>query len=139
MQESPAETEAEARRTAEAEAVRRITHHLARTPLEVLRTPTGTDWPESCIVIDEPFVAELCPGRTPLPPLHPVTVLESRYGGAYEPGAWLAFPCPLDELPAGWDDEDTPCLRFWAAHPRAAAGGRTPAEAYEALMARLLL
>ena len=123
---------------AEVEAVRRISNRLARTPRVALLTSTGTDWPESYIAVDEPFVAELCPGRTPLLPLHPVTLVESRYGGVYEPGAWLAFPYPLDELPDGWDNEDIPCLRFWADHPRVAGGGRTPAEAYEALVAHLL-
>jgi len=105
---------------------------------EALLTFTGVDWPESYVPVDEPFVAALCPSRTPVPPLHPVTVIESRYGGVYEPGAWLAFPCPLDELRDSWDEEDVPCMRFWDENPHAAGGGSTPAEAYAALMARLL-
>ncbi|MFD4597535.1 hypothetical protein ACFWPQ_05790 [Streptomyces sp. NPDC058464] len=117
---------------------RRVVEHLDVTPLEALLLYVGADWPEAYIPIDEPFVAALCPGRTPVPPLHPVTVIESRYGGAYEPGDWLAFPCPPDELPDGWDDEDVPCMRFWDKNADAVGGGRTPAEAYAALMARLL-
>ncbi|MEU6142242.1 hypothetical protein ABZ848_17960 [Streptomyces sp. NPDC047081] len=123
----------------EREAARRIVEHLATTPLDALLWFTGVDWPDSCIPVDEPFVAALCPRRTPLPPLHPVTVIESRYGGAYEPGAWLAFPGPLDALPDGWDGEDVPCMTFWAENPDAAGGGSTPAEAYAALMTRLLV
>ena len=127
--------------SAEAEAEEIAGHvvdHLATAPLDTLLWSTGVDWPEVYVPVDEPFVAAVCPGRTPVPPLHPVTVLESRYGGTYEPGAWLAFPCSLDDLPEGWDEQDVPCMRFWAENPCAAGGGDTPAEAYAALMARLL-
>ncbi|WP_128092226.1 hypothetical protein [Streptomyces resistomycificus] len=120
------------------EAARRIVAHLAEAPPDHLLTRTESDWPEAYIAVDESFVAALCPGRTPLPPLHPVTLIQSRYGGAYEPGRWLAFPSPPDDLPDGWDEEDVPCLRFWEANPRAAGGGRTPAEAYAVLLADVL-
>jgi hypothetical protein len=120
------------------QTARRVVEHLDAVPTEDLLWYTGADWPESYIPVDEILVAALCPGPTPAPPLHPVTVVESRYGGAYEPGDWLAFPCPPDELPDGWDDEDVPCMRFWETNPDAAGGGSTPAEAYAALMALLL-
>ncbi|KOU61624.1 hypothetical protein ADK57_27330 [Streptomyces sp. MMG1533] len=120
------------------DAARRVVAHLAAASPDDLLTVTESDWPEAYIAVDEPFVAALLPGHTPLPPLHPVTLIESRYGGAYEPGPWLAFPCPPDDLPNGWDEQDVPCMRFWKANPGAAGGGRTPAEAYAALMADVL-
>lgn len=48
---------------------------------------------------------------------YPVTITTARYGGSYEGGRWLAFPCDpggLDRLCPGWDDSDVECMKFWA-------------------------
>ena len=65
--------------------------------------------------------------------LHPVTIVQARYGGTYEPGVWLAFACYPNELPEMWDAGDVLASQFYAENSGSIGGGSTPTEAYENL------
>ena len=62
--------------------------------------------------------------------IYPVTIVAARYGGVYEPGPWLAFPCDAPDLPQGWDGEDLDCRAFWEGYTEPAGAGSTPNDAY---------
>ena len=59
-----------------------------------------------------------------------VTIVPSRYGGAYEPGLWLAFPCDPDALPDDWNAGDTFASSFYAEHEHEIGAGDTPTAAW---------
>jgi hypothetical protein len=63
-----------------------------------------------------------------------VTIVRSRYGGAYEPGKWIAFAMWPDELPPEWNSDDVECMRFFEARKGEFGGGASPQEAYEDLL-----
>ena len=63
-----------------------------------------------------------------------VTIVPARYGGAYEPGAWLAFPVSPDNLPRDWNSNDIAASTFFAITPRPYGAGPTPDAAYEDLL-----
>ena len=67
----------------------------------------------------------------------PVTIVRARYGGIYEPGAWVAFSAWPDQLPAEWNADDVTAMDFYATHLREIGGGRTPNEAYDDLVHKL--
>jgi hypothetical protein len=69
--------------------------------------------------------------------LYPVTIARSRYGGIYEPGAWVAFAAHPDELPPDWRADDVSCARFFGERAEEVGGGATPQAAYEDLLRRL--
>jgi hypothetical protein len=66
-----------------------------------------------------------------------VTIVRSRYGGVYEPGAWIAFACWPDEISPDWNADDVTCAGFFLDRRGEVGGGDTPQEAYEDLV-RLL-
>jgi hypothetical protein len=66
-----------------------------------------------------------------------VTIVSSRYGGIYEPGAGVAFACWPDEIPPDWNADDVTCLEFFTERRGEIGGGATPQEAYEDLLRRL--
>lgn len=68
--------------------------------------------------------------------LYPVTIVRSRYGGAYEPGAWLAWPRDANRLPLDWDGDDIPCRRFWESEGGVVGAGNSPQAAYEDLLSK---
>jgi hypothetical protein len=69
---------------------------------------------------------------------YPFTIVPARYGGTYEGGRYLAFPCGPNRLPDGWDDSDCECMDWWADHHDWPIGvGASPDEALEVLIARL--
>ena len=63
-----------------------------------------------------------------------VTIVRSRYGGAYEPGKWIAFPMEADALPAEWAADDVTCMRLFEERKGDFGGGASPQEAYEDLL-----
>lgn len=67
--------------------------------------------------------------------MYPVTIIKTRYGGAYEKGEWAAFNLHHDEIPPSATGDDTSCHVFWLdAAPNMAVGvGATPAQALKAL------
>lgn len=85
-----------------------------------------------------------------------VTILSTRYGGAYENASWVALSCSADEIPT--DDllgDDISCQDFWEEARKNdltfiyalgepwenkvfMALGSTPQEAYENLLRRSL-
>ena len=69
--------------------------------------------------------------------LYRVTIVRSRYGGTYEPGVWVAFPCWPEELSPDWSGGDGVCARFFAERAEEVGGGDTPQEAYDNLRRRL--
>ncbi len=69
--------------------------------------------------------------------LYPVTIVQARYGGAYEPGRWLAFPCDPERLPLGWQGEDIACREFWLAWAEKVGAGDTPNDAYSDLLSKI--
>jgi hypothetical protein len=69
-------------------------------------------------------------------PAGPVTIVRARYGGIYEPGFWLAFPLPPNQLPEDWDAGDSECYQFWQEHRDDYGGGDTPSDAYLDLLRR---
>lgn len=77
---------------------------------------------------------------------YPVTIVQARYGGTYEPGSWLAFPCDpyrLDRICREWDGDDIACADFWEearAHPAhwPIGAADTPSAALDALLQALV-
>jgi hypothetical protein len=69
--------------------------------------------------------------------LHRVTIVRSRYGGIYEPGVWIAFPCWPEDISPDWNPGDVVCAGFFADRAEEIGGGDTPQEAYEDLLRRL--
>src|SRR2546421_1240728 len=63
-----------------------------------------------------------------------VTIVRSRYGGAYEPGKWIAFPMWPDELPSEWNADDVTCMNWFRDRNGEFGGGDSPQEAYEDLL-----
>ena len=66
--------------------------------------------------------------------LYPVTIVRARYGGAYEPGLWPAWPLYEDQLPTAWSGEDLECRDLWADYSKPVGAGDTPQAAYEDLL-----
>jgi hypothetical protein len=62
-------------------------------------------------------------------PAWPVTILRARYGGVYEPGAWIAFPLTPGEVPQEWDADDVTCMTFFDERRGQVGGGATPDKA----------
>jgi hypothetical protein len=58
-----------------------------------------------------------------------VTIVSARYGGIYEPGKWLAFPCSPEAMPEEWNADDGTCMEFWRTRRHEVGGGETPDEA----------
>lgn len=79
--------------------------------------------------------------------IHPIAIVEDRYGGVYSRGKWLAVngADTLDNgcyriirtLEQGPHDEDTEAMLFWADPPEWIASGHTPDQAFANLMAKL--
>jgi len=67
---------------------------------------------------------------------YPVTTVWSRYGGAYEPGKWVAFPMYPDQLPPDWHADDVVCAEFFRERRQDIGGGDSPQEAYDDLVRR---
>ncbi len=65
---------------------------------------------------------------------YPVTIARSRYGGTYEPGKWVAFPCDPEAVPEDWNADDVSCMEFWRTRRHEVGGGDTPDEALEDLL-----
>lgn len=63
-----------------------------------------------------------------------MTIVEARYGGTYEPGAWLAFPVAPQNLPREWDGSDIAASTFYSITPRPYGAGSSPDEAYADLL-----
>ncbi len=66
-----------------------------------------------------------------------MTIVRARYGGSYEPGAWLAFPNHPAEMPEDWNASDVPCALFWDSYIGAVGAGESPDGALADLAARL--
>lgn len=72
-------------------------------------------------------------------------ILRSRYGGTYEGGAWVCFPCRLDQVPDDAFDGDGTCMNFWGRWNRPApkdgqpfiGAGDSPQAAYDDMVRRL--
>jgi hypothetical protein len=79
--------------------------------------------------------------------IHPVAILEDRYGGVYSDGKWLAVSGAdtLDNgcyrivrmLEHGPHGDDGDAMVFWADPPNWIASGDTPDQALANLMAKL--
>lgn len=83
----------------------------------------GPGSPLDLILEADLYITEGGFGRYPY--MYPVTIVQARYSGSYEGGAWLAFPAAPGELGRegawrGWDGGDIPCMEWWA---RASAEG----------------
>jgi hypothetical protein len=68
---------------------------------------------------------------------YPVTIVRSRYGGTYEPGAWIAFPLDPEDLPVGYAGDDVECVTFFGEYRRPVGGGTSPDAAYADLRRQL--
>jgi len=70
--------------------------------------------------------------------LYPIKVVQSRYGGVYEGGAWVSFPnCDHEPPEAAFGDDDE-CADYWASRRSRFVGrGSTPDEAYGDMLRRL--
>lgn len=114
MVEAIGDTLAQSARLGSQEKSRRVLDSV----IDVLRTNLSTATPED---------------------LWPVTIVPSRYGGVYEPGAWLAFSNQPHELPDLWDAGDVLCAGFWADRHRQqeTGGGDSPQAAYTDLVEKL--
>lgn len=69
-------------------------------------------------------------------PLYPVTIIRTRYGGAYEGGDWAAFNCDEWDVPSEATGCDSECEAFWRGPKAVRVGvGDTPDHALAALVA----
>lgn len=66
--------------------------------------------------------------------LWPVTILTSRYGGAWEGGKWLAFHCDPWEVPEEVFGDDVTCNHWFYDHPNTYGAGQSPEAAVAALV-----
>ncbi len=71
--------------------------------------------------------------------MYPVTIIKTRYGGAYEGGEWAAFNCGPQYLPWEINSDDITCTKWWGTRwNRDKFGvGNTPQEAYEQLLSKV--
>lgn len=79
--------------------------------------------------------------------IHPVTIVEDRYSGAYSGGKWLAINGAdvlengcyriIRILEQGPHGDDSDAAEFWSASPHWIAAGNTPDDALKNLMAKL--
>lgn len=79
--------------------------------------------------------------------IHPVAILEDRYGGCYSRGAWLAVNGAdtlengcyriIRTLEGGPCGDDCDAALFWGDPPDWIAAGATPDEALSNLLAKL--
>lgn len=67
------------------------------------------------------------PGEWTSPRAYPCVVLPARYGGVYEGGAWVAFPCRFDEVPANAFADDVRAMCFWQSDERSPRSEPSPA------------
>lgn len=70
--------------------------------------------------------------------LERVTIVRARYGGLYEPGAWVAFAGWPADLSPDWNADDATCAGFFAMRADEICGGDSAQEAYEDLLRRLV-
>lgn len=69
--------------------------------------------------------------------LYPVTIIRSRYKGAYSGGSWLAFYCDPEDIPPEATADDGTCAAWFHSDPAAFVGrGSTPDGAYNDLRQR---
>lgn len=68
-----------------------------------------------------------------------ITIVTSRYGGAYSGGAWLAFNCWFEDVPRAAFGDDCVCAEFFGSAAAASVGrGATPDEAMADMRTREL-
>lgn len=70
--------------------------------------------------------------------LYPCTVFPTRYGGAYERGAWAAVPEEIFDVDPDALGDDLSAGEFWGDDARSGLVGRgaTPEEAVQDMLAR---
>lgn len=102
--------------------------------------------------VDNPDAVNIMPAEKgsptfyELPQVYPVTIVQARYGGAYEGAEWLCFPCyphQVDDKARGWDDSDIECAEFWEEVGRRPGKwiigrGWSPDDAYKDLIDRII-
>ena len=66
-----------------------------------------------------------------------VTITKSRYGGAYEPGLWIAIAVAPHALPRECLGNDVECAEFFRERRDEIGGGDTPQAAYEDMLRRV--
>jgi hypothetical protein len=68
----------------------------------------------------------------------PCTIIPARYGGCYENGSWLAFPCEYDAIPEDVYGSDIPAMIWWESPAADMVGrGATPDAAIANLRERV--
>lgn len=60
---------------------------------------------------------------------YPLTITRTRYGGVYEGGEWIAFPCDAVEVPVEPFQDDVTCWTWFANTKWIYGVGRTPDKA----------
>ena len=68
--------------------------------------------------------------------LYPVTIVQTRYGGIYEGGAWAAFLSHPEEIPPDAFGGDSVCVSWWSDFVYAVGVGATPDTALADLKAK---
>jgi hypothetical protein len=72
---------------------------------------------------------------------HPVgraTIIQARYGGAYEGAEFIALPLLLRDVPPAVQGDDLSCARFFRNPPVALGLGDTPSDAYNDLIDKII-
>jgi hypothetical protein len=65
---------------------------------------------------------------------YPITIVQARYGGAYEGGEWVAFHLDPRDIPEEAFADDVTCVSWWLDHGVGVGKGSTPEEARENLV-----
>lgn len=65
---------------------------------------------------------------------YPVSIMKSRYGGAYEGGAWGAFHLYPEDIPEAAMGDDISCSCWWDHFGEGVGVGGTPDEAFARLV-----
>lgn len=68
---------------------------------------------------------------------YPVTIIATRYTGAYEGGPWAAFNCDPGDIPDDATGDDTDAFTWWRSPSVPVGVGATPDEALAALIERM--
>lgn len=75
-------------------------------------------------------------GRIELEMSYPLTIISTRYGGTYEGGKFVAFPCEEWAIPDDVQGGDVECMAWWDRYAEGVGRGATPDAALADLIER---
>ena len=71
--------------------------------------------------------------------IYPLTIFHTRYNGGYEGGVYVALKERYENIPLEATGSDVDCAQFWFSYDKPYGAGRTPDEAAQDLLNKMLL